>query len=260
MFYKHRNDVKLYLNIKLKVPSKSVQDQRRSCNFYRRDSSRSRAALTHALLLLSSLHTHVASVQWVSQALRSLPDMPRNVWWRTGRERARERERVGVGGLGLLTATPVLQQDNADANALRRWLWRWLHCGRAHRHLPPPTDQLSVRRSVSPSPCLSVCPSVSLSVSGCLEQCKIKNCNKLQAKRQINYKIEERERPRERKRRRKGTTSECKKLACNGDVMPPLPTDEKEFSVRIWERLSPTLSLPLSFPFSLCDSLLADSM
>lgn len=27
---------------------------------------------------------------------------------------------VGVGGLGLLTATPVLQQDNADANALRR--------------------------------------------------------------------------------------------------------------------------------------------
>lgn len=27
---------------------------------------------------------------------------------------------VGVGGRGLLTATPVLQQDNADANALRR--------------------------------------------------------------------------------------------------------------------------------------------
>lgn len=27
---------------------------------------------------------------------------------------------VGVGGLGFLTATPVLQQDNADANALRR--------------------------------------------------------------------------------------------------------------------------------------------
>lgn len=65
---------------------------------------------------------------------------------------------------------------------------------------PPPIDQLSVRRSVSPSPCLSVCPSVSLSVSGCLEQCEIKNCNKLQAKRQINYKIEERERPRERER------------------------------------------------------------
>lgn len=47
---------------------------------------------------------------------------------------------------------------------------------------PPPTDQLSVS--------LSVRPSVSLSVSGCLEQCEIKNCNKLQAKRQINYKIE----------------------------------------------------------------------
>lgn len=165
MFYKHRNDVKLYLNIKLKVPSKSVQDQRRSCNFYRRDSSRSRAALTHALLLLSSLHTHVASVQWVSQALRSLPDMPRNVRWRTGRERARERERVGVvmwvgvGGLGLLTATPVLQQDNADANALRRWLWRWLHCGRAHRHLPPahwPTLRQTVCQSISLPVCLSV--------------------------------------------------------------------------------------------------------
>lgn len=125
---------------------------------------------------------------------------------------------------------------------------------------PPPTDQLSVRRSVSPSPCLSVCPSVSLSVSGCLEQCEIKNCNKLQAKRQINYKIEERERPRERKRRRKGTTSEWKKLACNGDVMPHSPQMRRS-SASAYENVSLARSLSHSPSlFSLCDSLLADSM
>lgn len=125
----------------------------------------------------------------------------------------------------------------AEREREKEWEWycgrEWVVSAAPTATFPPPTDQLSVRRSVSPSPCLSVCPSVSLSVSGCLEQCEIKNCNKLQAKRQINYKIEERERQRERKRRRKGTTSECKKLAYNGDVMPPLPTDEKEFSVRI---------------------------
>lgn len=54
----------------------------------------------------------------------------------------------------------------------------------------PLTNSPSVCLSVHLSVCLSVRPSVSLSVSGCLEQCEIKNCNKLQAKRQINYKIE----------------------------------------------------------------------